>query len=230
MKPDNENQNNKDSIEKLFLSEDVSEEEMTKRQWRILEAATKVFAEKGFDGSRTSEIAKEAEVAEGTIFRYYKTKKHILMGLLIPLITKFLRPLVIKSAESIVKNKENKPIDEVIKNLYIDRLHLVEKNSSLIKTVFVESLYHPELLETIRNNIAPKLFPFINSFVEENIEKKTFRNLEPALITRTMLSLLLGYIILTNAFPDHLKVGGDDEEEIKKIVDVLLNGVLNHEN
>jgi len=62
------------SDEKEFYSylfdEGQSEEEMSKRQWDILDAATKIFAEKGYAGSRTSDIAKEANVAEGTIFRY----------------------------------------------------------------------------------------------------------------------------------------------------------------
>ena len=38
---------------------------------RIIEAATKVFAKKGFYQSKISEIAKEAEVADGTIYIYF---------------------------------------------------------------------------------------------------------------------------------------------------------------
>lgn len=220
---------NKDFLENLFLSENSSEEELNKRQWQILEAAIKVFSEKGFGSSRTSEIAKEADVAEGTIFRYYKTKKDLLMGLLIPLITRFFRPLVIKSVERIVKNEENKPIDEVIKNVYIDRLSLIEKNFPLIKTVFIESVYNPELLETMKKNLAPKVIPFINNFAEENVKKENFRNIEPMLITKTFMSLLVGHIILTKTFKESFEGEGDTEEEVEKMVDVLLHGVGNNQ-
>jgi TetR/AcrR family fatty acid metabolism transcriptional regulator len=46
---------------------------------RILEAAVKVFAEKGFFQSTISQIAREAEVADGTIYLYFKNKDDILI-------------------------------------------------------------------------------------------------------------------------------------------------------
>jgi len=52
-----------------------------KKHQRILKAAVKVFAEKGFYNSRVSEIAKEANVADGTIYLYFKNKDDILISL-----------------------------------------------------------------------------------------------------------------------------------------------------
>lgn len=46
---------------------------------RILEAACKVFAEFGFHQSTISLIAKEAGVADGTIYLYFKNKDDILV-------------------------------------------------------------------------------------------------------------------------------------------------------
>lgn len=217
---------NKELLEKLLSNEGFSEEEMTKRQWQILEAAVKVFSAKGFDGSRTSEIAKEADVAEGTIFRYYKTKKDLLMGLLIPLITKFFRPMILDSAERIIKNEEDKPVEEVLNNLLIDRFYLIDKNLPLIKTIFMEAAYQPELLETLQKDLAPKIIPFINFFIESNIKNNNFRDLEPKLVTRTLMSLLLGYVIFSNTFPGFFQ-GENHEDELRKIVDIFLKGVSN---
>ncbi|MDP4179285.1 MAG: helix-turn-helix domain-containing protein, partial [Bacillota bacterium] len=111
----------KDIVEKLLKDDDSTEEEITKRQWQILDAAVKVFSEKGFEGSRTSDIAKEAEVAEGTIFKYFKTKKELLKGLMIPLILKFFKPMMFNSLENIMKKGKDRPIDEVMKDIMIDR-------------------------------------------------------------------------------------------------------------
>jgi TetR/AcrR family fatty acid metabolism transcriptional regulator len=47
----------------------------------ILDAALKVIAEYGFHGSRISLIAKEAGVADGTIYLYFKNKEDILVSL-----------------------------------------------------------------------------------------------------------------------------------------------------
>ena len=47
----------------------------------ILDAATRVFAERGLTAAPTSEISKEAGVAEGTLFTYFKTKDDLINAL-----------------------------------------------------------------------------------------------------------------------------------------------------
>ena len=46
---------------------------------RILEAAVRIFARQGFRQSTVSQIAKEAGVADGTIYLYFKSKNEILV-------------------------------------------------------------------------------------------------------------------------------------------------------
>lgn len=58
-------------IEEIFEHSD----EALRRNKKIILAAIQAFAEKGYASTSTSEIAKNAGVAEGTIFRHYKTKK-----------------------------------------------------------------------------------------------------------------------------------------------------------
>lgn len=48
---------------------------------RILDAAFRVFARKGFHATRVSEIAKAAGVADGTIYLYFKSKDALLVSL-----------------------------------------------------------------------------------------------------------------------------------------------------
>lgn len=48
---------------------------------RILAAAERVFARRGFFAARVSEIAKDAGVADGTIYLYFKSKDDLLISL-----------------------------------------------------------------------------------------------------------------------------------------------------
>src|SRR5580693_4937057 len=48
---------------------------------RILDAAVRVFARKGFHATRVSEVAKAAGVADGTIYLYFKSKDELLISL-----------------------------------------------------------------------------------------------------------------------------------------------------
>ncbi len=51
------------------------------KQQEILKAALRLFVEAGFHGTPTSRIAKEAGVANGTLFHYYKTKDELIVAL-----------------------------------------------------------------------------------------------------------------------------------------------------
>ncbi|MCX7951418.1 MAG: TetR/AcrR family transcriptional regulator [Clostridiales bacterium] len=208
------------------LIEGSNEEQIAEKKLKILEAAIKVFSEKGFEGSRTSEIAKEAEVAEGTIFKYFKTKKDLLSGLLIPLSIKFLRPLIMKSAEDILKKDKENATEEILKELFLDRLSLIKKNMPLIKTVLVEAIYHDELLEPIKEQVVPQVLQLLDSYVDSHKQNGDFNDYNTRLISRTMMSLLMGYIVLSSVFPEFFSLN-EDEKEIESIVDIFLNGVKN---
>jgi TetR/AcrR family fatty acid metabolism transcriptional regulator len=51
------------------------------RRRHILEAAVGVFARQGFHKSRVSDVARAAEVADGTIYLYFKSKDAILISI-----------------------------------------------------------------------------------------------------------------------------------------------------
>ena len=50
------------------------------KRTRIIEAAVDVFADKGFNAARVSDIAKGAGVADGTIYLYFKNKEDLLLS------------------------------------------------------------------------------------------------------------------------------------------------------
>ncbi len=59
----------------------------------ILRAARELFAEQGFDGTSTSEIAEKAGVAHGTVFHHFKTKENLLLEMGEGLIDAYLEGL-----------------------------------------------------------------------------------------------------------------------------------------
>jgi TetR/AcrR family transcriptional regulator, fatty acid metabolism regulator protein len=48
----------------------------------IIESAAKVLLRENYQNMKTASIAKEAGIAEGTIYRYFKSKKDILVGVI----------------------------------------------------------------------------------------------------------------------------------------------------
>ncbi|MGB0177166.1 MAG: TetR/AcrR family transcriptional regulator, partial [Owenweeksia sp.] len=54
---------------------------MTEKQEKILDAALKLFAEKGFSAVSTNKVARAAGVSEGLIFRHFTNKEGLLAAI-----------------------------------------------------------------------------------------------------------------------------------------------------
>ena len=141
-----------------------------------------------------------------------------------PLVIKFFRPLMFKSMEEIMGNKQNESISVVLRKIMMDRMALIKRNTPLVKTIMIESIYHPELLEPLQKEVAPKLIPIVDKFFKENIESGNLRDIDPRLMTRSLISLVAGFSMLTSLFPEVFASQGD-EKEIEEIVDILINGI-----
>jgi AcrR family transcriptional regulator len=56
-------------------------EQVKDKKTAIMEAALKLFTERGFHGTSTAQISKEAGVATGTLFNYFPTKEDLINSL-----------------------------------------------------------------------------------------------------------------------------------------------------
>lgn len=212
-----------DFIKKLLEEYMLSEEDMTPSQKKIAEAALRLFAEKGFEASTTSEIAKAAGVAEGTIYKYFKTKKDLLFALVIPTIIRMAGPVLLRDVEAIAKLKDLNT-EEVLERLMLNRLQLVQQNWAAFKVALQEMQYHPELKDALVSHVAAKGRLIVNSLLAEKVESGELRNLNLDSMTRVLVSLLAGYIFAKQMFSEEAQ-DWNDTEEIKLMVDIYLNGV-----
>lgn len=195
----------------------------TEKQKRILEAAIHTFSEKGFNGASTQEIAKRAQVAEATIFKHYRSKKGLLLRLVIPVISKLATPYILRSVLKILE--KDAPLDQLLQEVYKDRVHLVERNWKKVKIIVVESLFHPELREALQEHVAKTIYQVMSEKVEKwKAEGQVRNDLPTHVVIRSLLSIGVGYILARNIFPDVLVQEAEDKE-IAWMTDVLLNGI-----
>ena len=145
-----------------MLQEDDS---LTDKQRKILVAATEMFAEKGFAATSTNEIAKKAGVAEGTIFRHYKTKKDLLLSIVTPMMVKMLGPIIIKDLNKVL-DKDFEHFEDFVRAMIKNRQEFLEKNLKVIQIFLQEIPFHHELREQFIEHIGKKVISRLIQIVE----------------------------------------------------------------
>ncbi|WP_312113801.1 TetR/AcrR family transcriptional regulator [Brevibacillus reuszeri] len=223
---------NKPSFEEgllQYVEELKDESEMTEKQRNILRASIKLFAEKGFHASSTSEIAKEAGVAEGTIFRHYKSKKDILLAVVAPVLLKVAAPFILKDVREIFKEESKKPFTEVMTQLYRNRLELVMANEKHVRIMLQEAFFHDEIREALIASVFADVKEMARKLIEAKVDVGELRPLPTQAVFRAVLSSMIGLILFRQVLdPDEFGTYSD-EEQIALSVDILMNGIANRE-
>jgi AcrR family transcriptional regulator len=204
---------------------DLSNLNLPEKEQKILESAIRVFSEKGFSAATTSEIAKSAGIAEGTIFRYFKTKKDILRGILIHTISILSKSLVIGSIEKILVEAEGKDLRTVLKELVLDRMKLVDKVFPMARVILTEALFHEDVREAIYENIITKAVEMFGKFHKIMVEKGMMRSdIDAQTLLRSIMGNLAVLIAQRKLFGDKFEVK-DLDQELDKMIDVVMYGL-----
>jgi AcrR family transcriptional regulator len=113
-----------------------------------LQAAIKVFGEKSYSGATTKEIADEAGVSVGTLFRHFQSKEEILNGLLMEIMQNIVPKIVVESLETIFTDYLGKTPEETLLAFIDSRIKILNENFEILKVVAIEALYNAELRDT----------------------------------------------------------------------------------
>ena len=135
---------------------------------QIIEAAVRVFARKGYYNSRVSDIAREAGIAAGTIYLYFRTKDDSLVTLFREKMTQFVG--------SLHKAIADEP-GAVAKLSRLIRLHfeMLEENPQLAEVVQVELRQGQKFFRGASSHEIASYFALITSVLEEGVAEGRFR-------------------------------------------------------
>lgn len=196
---------------------------MTPKQLKIVEAAIDLIAEKGYHATSTSEIAKRAGVAEGTIFRHYKTKKDLLISIVIPSLTNFAAPLYAEQFVEEVFEQSYERFDDMLYHFIKNRFAFAQTNLPLIKILFQELAFHQEIQTAIQTIFTKKIYPKLNRILNYFKEKGQVQDLPNESIIRMIIPTILGLTV--NRYLLQPTKNWDDELEIRRTVSFIMNGV-----
>lgn len=181
----------------------------------ILRAAIKVFASSGFFNSKVADVAREAGVADGTVYLYFKNKDDILVSIF----NYYMEEALAAGKESLARTDD--PIEKLrlIVHAHLDRLG---RDRNLAIVFQVEFRSSTKFMEQFSATKVTEYLELIRGVLEEGQHQGAFRI---ALNTKVAAKVLFGALdeMATNWVLSHKRYSLSSTAE--PLLDVFLNGI-----
>ena len=205
--------------ERLLLSTFLIWMKAENKHSKIISAATKVFAKKGFFTARISDIAKEAKVADGTIYLYFNNKYDILLSV--------FEEEVGKIAEKTDRllSKEEDPT-KMLEIFTIQHLMAMKKNKNLAEVIQIELRQTNKVIKDYRNNKFDDYTSIIADIIKMGQKTGVYKaDIKPDIAKRIFFGALDEVSRVWNAsLETHYTV----EDIADQILSMFLMGILHN--
>lgn len=182
----------------------ISDKKLANEKYqRIIDAAIKVFSKQGFYNSKVADVARAADVADGTIYLYFKNKDDLLISIFEHSMDYFLQ-----EAQKELQG-ETSPIEKLRKFIAL-HLQLVQKNPNLAVVLQVELRSSHKFMTEYE---ADKFFQYLRlleNIIKSGQEKGLFKSdINPQIAKRAIFGAIdemaLEWILMK-----HKRYGDDD--------------------
>jgi TetR/AcrR family transcriptional regulator, cholesterol catabolism regulator len=189
----------------------LTDEEQARRRREILDAAVRLFFEKGFTETSMRAIAEATGSGKSTLYDYFKTKDDILVAYFDNEIQEMTR-----RAQEI--QQQNMPAEEKLRQVMVLHLEylIANKNFYLKLSVEAQRMGLQSQMRVQANRHAYQ--DLVCRLVEEGIAEGTFRPVDPFLTMRLILSALTPVVFTT-------RPSGSPREMFDAMMDILLKGI-----
>ena len=210
---------------KLHLVSETSEKPQGRRDKRqlILDAAVRVFAKTGYHGARVSDIAREAGIAYGLVYHYFRNKEEILGTIFEERWGGFLGAVEDVAGSATSTREKLTSIATLILGGYRVR-------SDWVKVLVLEIQRSSRFSEPGQIRAVGRLFQTVERILREGQEKAELRDdFDPDVASQLFIGGL--EIAVTARVLDVTRVGeGESEDEYcarvaRTVVDLFWNGV-----
>ncbi|SRR5258706_5999433 len=199
------------------MKDSIQEQLIEARRSQILDAATSVFAEKGFSRTTIRDIAKVAGIADGTIYNYFENKTALLLGILDRLNESDRRDADLSQAVTT-------DIRSFMRAYFRQRLTVMGPNSfEVLQVVLSEVLINKELRDLYYGRIIEPTFAVAEKYFQQLIDQGLIRPVDAGLTMRAVSATFLGLILMRIMGDKPLQTQWDELPDF--LTDMILDGL-----
>jgi AcrR family transcriptional regulator len=186
------------------------------REAQILDAATRVFASKGFRAATTREIAAEAGISEGTIYNYFDSKYDLLIAMSKRLAMESLVQLEALPPETSVRG--------YVTAVVTDRFQLLIEHMDLIRALMPEVLVDADLRRAYTEEVLSPAIAYLGALIDDRTKAGVFRKVNTDIVGRAMIGAVMSFGYLWLRDPSLLEERSQ-EELVSEVVGLFLDGL-----
>lgn len=195
---------------------------LTEKQNKIFRSAIQLFAKKGYANTSTKEIAENAGVSEGSIFKKFKNKEELLFSILNPLSRNILPKVVAEFSRETLQTSYSS-LHDFVATIVKNRNIFVKENVDVIKIFVDEFIYDLKIRDKIIKSIP---YDYIKSFNNTSNDLKK-RNLlvdwTNSEIFRFIFSTFFGYVAEHYLIFEDMNY--DENSELSHTIDFIVKGL-----
>jgi TetR/AcrR family transcriptional regulator len=189
------------------------------RRREILEAALRVFSERGFRGATIKEIAREAGIRSSALIYWYFEDKEDLFGEVLASHVPVVRAVI-----ELGPLMEVEP-EEVLTRLGRAYLAFDETNTRALRLVIGEAVLRPEVAERFIAGGPERVLGFLKTYLGRQVELGRLRPHDVRSSARAYIGMLIPQVAGKVLFPALQADGLTDEEHLQASVDIFLRGL-----
>lgn len=189
------------------------------RRNQILEAALKVFAAKGFKGATNQDIADEADISPGLIYRYFKNKEDLLFALIENRVEPGGVPVPIEQMQAF-------PPEHVLPMLaHYGLSRLDNQDTANLFKLFMGEAAYSDHIRAIANTNINRLIDPVARYLAAQMEQGKLRQDDPMLCAQTFLAGLMGTLVRRRLLGDTKMLSYSVDEIVHTVVGIFLRGM-----
>lgn len=188
----------------------------------ILDAAARVFNEKGFERATTKEVAREIGIAEGTIYNYFETKRTLLLAL----VRRFADTASTLFDDKVSEGLNENPIPQGVGARYfLEQLQLFRTGLSPT-LVFYHAKRDPEIRSILETLWATTMDERMRPQFDRLRSKGLLREVDPAFLSAFFRAIVFGLATMIDITPPEARLSLSLEEMSAMARDVVWYGLM----
>lgn len=189
------------------------------RRDQIIDAAMRVFSQKGFTRATNKDIAQEAGITSGLIYYYFDSKEALLKAII-----ETRSPVQLMT--SLPPQMFDLPPQIFLRMMVLRVLNIVESENLIqfMRMLLPEAIHSSEIAAMFAGFIQ-RVMDFLGNYFEKQVEKGALRAIDGGLTAQVMIGCLMSFVLRRQIVRDPLALEYSHQQIADAVIETVLLGI-----